>query len=253
MKIRCLIVDDEELARERVRSLLSAEGDIEVVAEAADGIAAVRAIEEHRPELLFLDIQMPGLTGLEVVQAIPADEMPVVIFTTAYDTHAVRAFDLSALDYLLKPFKPARFQESLERARARIRDGRGASVADPAFTMLLAHLRTLEGGLRIPVKTPEKIIFVRATEIEHVEAAGNYLVLHCGAERHIVRETMASIVKKLEPYGFMRISRSSVVNLSRIRELQPMSAGHYAVILKTGAKLDMTSPLRDLQERMSGS
>ena len=251
MKFRCLIVDDEELARERVRSLLSGEEDIGIAGEAADGIAAVKAIAQYRPDLVFLDIQMPGLSGFEVIEAIPAEEMPVVVFTTAYDTHAVQAFEVSALDYLLKPFKAARFREALDRARARLRNG-GPAAGEPDYTALLARLKAAEGGPRILVKSPEKIVFVRAAEIDHVEAAGNYLVLHCGAERHIVRETMAAIVKKLGPYGFMRISRSAVVNLSRIRELQPMSAGHYAVILKNGAKLDMTSPLRDLQERMSG-
>lgn len=251
MKIRSLIVDDEELARERVRSLLSGEEDIEIVAEAADGNAAVRAIGEHRPDLVFLDIQMPGLTGFDVIEAIPEGQMPTVIFTTAYDTHAVRAFEVSALDYLLKPFKPSRFREALDRARTLVH-GRSAA-ADPGLGSLMAHLRAVNGGPRLLVKSPDKIIFIRAADIDHVEAAGNYLVLHCGAERHIVRETMMAIVKKLEPSGFMRISRSSVVNLSRIRELQPMSAGHYAVILKSGAKLDMTSPLRDLQERMSGA
>ncbi len=251
MKFRCLIVDDEELARERVRSLLAGEEDLEIAGEAADGTTAVKAVSELRPDLVFLDIRMPGLSGFEVIEAIPAEEMPVVIFTTAYDTHAVRAFEVSALDYLLKPFKAARFREALDRARSRLRSGRPAGE-DPAYASLLAHLRAAEGGPRILVKSPEKIVFVRAVEIDHVEAAGNYLVLHCGAERHIVRETMSGIVKKLAPYGFMRISRSSIVNLARIRELQPMSAGHYAVILKTGAKLDMTSPLRELQERMTG-
>lgn len=251
MKIRCLIVDDEELARERVRSLLVDEEDIQIAGEAADGHAAVAAIEEHQPDLVFLDIQMPGLTGFDVIEAISGGKMPTVIFTTAYDTHAVRAFEISALDYLLKPFKPARFREALERARAKI-SGKHPAGGDPALSTLMSHLRAMEGGPRILVKSPEKILFVRATEIDHVEAAGNYLVLHCGAERHIVRETMAAMVKRLEPTGFMRISRSSIVNLSRIRELQPMSSGHYTVILKTGAKLDMTSPLRDLQERMNG-
>ncbi|QJE97435.1 LytR/AlgR family response regulator transcription factor [Luteolibacter luteus] len=251
MKIRCLIVDDEELARERVRSLLADEEDIQIAGEAADGHAAVAAIEEYQPDLVFLDIQMPGLTGFDVIEAIPEGKLPTVIFTTAYDTHAVRAFEISALDYLLKPFKPARFRESLERARAKI-SGNSPVPAEPALGTLMAHLRAIDGGPRILVKSPEKILFVRAAEIDHVEAAGNYLVLHCGGERHIVRETMAAMVKRLEPSGFMRISRSSIVNLSRIRELQPISSGHYTVILKTGAKLDMTSPLRDLQERMSG-
>lgn len=250
MKIRCLIVDDEALARERVRSLLDGEEDIEIVAEAVDGEAALAAIAEHRPDLVFLDIQMPRLTGFDVLEAIPEGSMPTVIFTTAYDTHAVRAFEVSALDYLLKPFKPARFRESVERARAQILAGK-TTQEDPAMSVLLAHLRAADGGPRILVKSPDKIVFVRAAEIDHVEAAGNYLVLHSGAERHIVRETMAAILKKLEPSGFMRISRSAIVNLSRIRELHPMSPGHYSVILKTGARLDMTSPLRDLQERMS--
>lgn len=251
MKIRCLIVDDEELARERVRSLLAGEDDILIAGEAADGHAAVAAIGEHQPDLVFLDIQMPGLTGFDVIEAISGGKIPTVIFTTAYDTHAVRAFEISALDYLLKPFKPARFRESLDKARARI-SGSGSAGSDPSLGILMAHLRAVDGGPRILVKSPEKILFVRAAEIEHVEAAGNYLVLHCGAERHIVRETMAAMVKRLESSGFMRISRSSLVNLARIRELQPMSSGHYTVILKNGVKLDMTSPLRDLQERMNG-
>ncbi len=249
MILRCLIVDDEELARERVRSLLEAEDDIEIVAEAADGEAALEAIELHQPALVFLDIQMPKLTGFEVLEALPEGKLPAVIFTTAYDNHAVRAFEVSAVDYLLKPFKAARFRESVERARSLIAAGK-SSADDPSVARLLSHLRSSDGGPRILVKSAERIVFVRAAEIDHVEAAGNYLVLHCAQERQIVRETMAALLKKLEDSGFMRISRSSLVNLSRIKELQPMGAGHYCVILKTGARLDMTSPLRDLQERM---
>lgn len=250
--IRCLIVDDEELARERVRSLLGGEEDIEISGEAADGEAALAAVEGLRPDLLFLDIQIPRLSGFEVLEAIPETCMPAVIFTTAYDIHAVRAFEVSAVDYLLKPFKPGRFIEALAKARARIAAG-AAPGSDPGVSHLLAQLRSADGGPRLLVRSPERILFVRATEIDHVEAAGNYLVLHCGADRHIMRETMAAMSEKLEPAGFMRLSRSSIVNLSRIRELQPMGAGHYCVILKSGARLDMTSPLRELQERMGAS
>ncbi|MCW1922617.1 LytTR family DNA-binding domain-containing protein [Luteolibacter arcticus] len=244
-KFRCLIVDDEELARERVRSLLACEPDIEIAGEAADGEGALAMCVELRPELLFLDIQMPRLSGFDVLEELPADPAPAVIFTTAYDTHAVRAFEVSAVDYLLKPFKAARFKEAIERARERL-----ASGSDGGLAQLKSHLHTIDGGPRVLVKSPERIIFVRAGEIDHVEAAGNYLVLHCGTERHIVRETMAAMTDRLEPYGFMRVSRSAIINLSRLREVQPMGAGSYCVILKSGARVDMTSPLRDLQERL---
>ncbi|WP_193214325.1 LytR/AlgR family response regulator transcription factor [Luteolibacter marinus] len=247
--LRCLIVDDEELARNRVRGLLAEETAVEVVGEAADGEEALAAISALRPDLVFLDIRMPGLGGFDVIEAIHDGEMPAIIFTTAYDKHALQAFEVSAVDYLLKPFKPARFREALERARARLASppGTGSGLSE-----LLAHLKSSDVGPRVLVKSPERILFVRAEEIDHVESAGNYLVLHCGKERHIVRETMVAMISRLESAGFMRISRSSIINLSRIRELQPMGPGSYCVILKSGTRLDMTIPLRDLQERMTG-
>lgn len=250
--IRCLIVDDEPLARERVREFLSGEPDVEIIAETADGAATLDAIEEHRPDLLFLDIQIPRLNGFEVLESIAPEKMPAVIFTTAYDTHAVKAFEASAVDYLLKPFKPARFKESVARARSRFCSDQ-TTIPDPKVAQLLAQLRSVDGGPRILVRSAERIIFVRAKEVDFVESAGNYLVLHCGAERHIVRETMAMMAEKLESAGFMRISRSSIVNLTRIRELQTIGPGHYCVILKSGTRLDMSTPLRDLQERMGAA
>lgn len=251
MNFRAVIVDDEPLARERVRTFLAEEKDMEVVAECADGAAAVKAIEELKPDILFLDVQMPRLNGFEVLEAIDAALLPVVIFTTAHDDHAIRAFEVSAVDYLLKPFKQPRFKKSLERARLQLRAAKG-STADPALSTLLSHLREGAGsGPRVLVKSPDRILFLKPGEIDHIEACGNYVVLHTGKERHIVRETMTAMEVRLSSAGFMRINRSVILNLSRIRELQPLAAGEYAVILKSGVRLDMTCSLRDLQARMN--
>lgn len=251
MKFRTVIVDDEPLARERVRTFLAEEKDMEVVMECADGAAAVKAIEELTPDILFLDVQMPRLNGFEVLEAIDATKLPVVIFTTAHDDHAIRAFEVSAVDYLLKPFKQPRFKKSLERARLRLGEAKG-NTADPALATLLSHLREgTESAPRILVKSPDRILFLKPGEIDHIEACGNYVVLHAGKERHIVRETMTAMEARLSSAGFMRINRSVILNLSRIRELQPLAAGEYAVVLKSGVRLDMTCSLRDLQARMN--
>jgi two-component system LytT family response regulator len=250
MKIRTLIVDDEPLARRGVRSFLADETDVEVVGECGDGAEAVKLIGQLRPHLVFLDVQMPRLNGFKVLEALPADQMPVVIFTTAHDEHAIRAFEVSAVDYLLKPFKPARFKKALQRAREQLR-ARTNTGADPQLTALLANLKSnAAGGLRILVKSPDRILFLQAAEIDHIEAAGNYLVLHTAKERHVVRDTMTEMEARLASAGFMRLNRSTIVNLDRIRELQPMAAGEFCVILKTGVRLNMTCSLSELQERM---
>jgi two-component system LytT family response regulator len=250
MKIRVLIIDDEPLAREGVRSFLADESDVEIVAECADGAEALKAIQQLRPDLVFLDVQMPRLNGFEVLEALLPAQIPVVIFTTAHDEHAIRAFEVNALDYLLKPFKPSRFRKALQRAREQLRTPREPGV-DPQMAGLLASLRGgASGGPRILVKSPDRILFLKPEEIDHIEAAGNYLVLHAGPDRHIVRETMTSMETRLAGAGFMRISRSAIVNLSRIRELQPMAAGEFCVLLKNGARFNMTCSLTELQERM---
>jgi two-component system LytT family response regulator len=250
MNIRAIIVDDEPLAREGVRMALAEEPGVEVVAECADGAEAVKAVEKHRPDLLFLDVQMPRLNGFEVLEALAPEQIPVVIFTTAHDEHAIRAFEVNALDYLLKPFKQARFHRALQRAREQLRARRGAG-ADPHITGLLKNLRRdASGGPRILVKSPDRILFLKPEEIDHIEAAGNYLVLHAGKDRHIARDTMTGMESRLASSGFMRINRSTIVNLSRIRELQPLGAGEYCVILKSGVRLNMTCSLGQLQERM---
>jgi len=234
-----------------VRTFLIEEPDVEIVAECADGAEAVNRIEELRPDVVFLDIQMPRLNGFEVLEAIDASAMPVVIFTTAHDDHAIRAFEVSAVDYLLKPFKQPRFRKALERARTQLRAAKGGK-SDPQLSTLLSNLREAAGGgPRVLVKSPDRILFLKPAEIDHIEACGNYVVLHAGKENHIVRETMTAMEALLGSSGFMRINRSVILNLSRIKELQPIAAGEYVVILKTGARLNMTCSLRDLQARMN--
>lgn len=251
MKMRAIIADDEPLARERIRSLLSDEPDVEVVAECAHGAQALKATQEHRPDLLFLDVQMPRLNGFEVLEALEPGQLPIVIFTTAHDQHAIRAFEINALDYLLKPFTAERFKKAVERAREQLENGR-RRLPESQLTALLNHLHTATpGGGRILIRSPERILFLKPQEVDHVEAAGNYVVLHAGKERHIVRETTSAMETRLAPAGFMRISRSAIVNLSRIREVQPIGPGQYSVLLKTGARLDMTCSLSELQTRLA--
>ncbi len=252
MKLRAIIADEEPLARERVRSLLADEPDVEVVAECSNGSQTLQAAQEHKPDLLFLDVQMPRLDGFEVLEALGPEEVPVVIFMTAHDDHAIRAFEVNALDYLLKPCTEARFRKAVQRAREQLqRNARGKP--DARLGELLHHVHaTAPGGGRILVRSPERIIFLKPEEIDHVEAAGNYVVLHAGKERHILRETTAAMEARLEPAGFMRISRSAIVNLARIREVQPLGPGQYSVLLKNGTRLDMTCSLAELQARLSG-
>ncbi len=251
MKIRAIIVDDEPLAREGIRTFLAEEPDVEIVGECADGASAVRAVEQSRPDLLFLDVQMPRLDGFDVLEAIAPELAPLVIFTTAHDAHAIRAFEVNALDYLLKPFKQSRFKTALQRAREQLA-GRSATGGDPSLASLLASLRVpARRAPRILVKSPEHILFLKAEEIDHIEAAGNYLVLHAGQSRHIIRDTMAAMEARLDAAGFMRVSRSAMVNLNRIAQLEPLLApGEFRVILKSGARVNMTCSLAELRRRM---
>jgi two-component system LytT family response regulator len=251
-----MIVDDEPLAREGIRTFLAEEPDVEIIGECADGASAVRAVEKNRPDLLFLDVQMPRLNGFDVLEALDPKATPLLIFTTAHDEHAIRAFEVNALDYLLKPFKQARFKAALQRARDHLAARSAAqSAVDPRLASLLATLRhPTRPPTRILVKSPEHVLFLKPEEIDHFEAAGNYLVLHAGKDRHIVRETMAAMEARLETAGFMRISRSAIVNLNRIEQLQPMIApGEFCVILKNGARLKMTCSLAEIQRRMGVS
>jgi two-component system LytT family response regulator len=252
MSVRAIIADDEPLARERVRSLLAGESDVEVIAECSNGAQTVKAAEEHRPDLLFLDVQMPRLNGFEVLEALGPTQIPIVIFTTAHDDHAIRAFEVNALDYLLKPFTEARFKTAVQRAREQFeKSGRRERPSQIAGLVNHVHAATPGGG-RILVRSPERIVFLKPDEIDHLEAAGNYVVLHAGKERHILRETTAAMEARLTPAGFMRLSRSLIVNLSRIREVQPVGPSQYSVLLKNGTRLDMTCSLSELQARLAG-
>ena len=248
-KISTIIADDEPLARERIRTVLDDEPDVEIVAECADGAQAFRETQRRRPDLLLLDVQMPRLNGFEVLEALSPGPFPVVIFTTAHDEHAIRAFEFNALDYLLKPFSEARFKMSLQRARVRLESS--SRPAEPELKGLLSQLHApVAGGGRIFVRSAERILFLKPEEITRVEAAGNYVVLHSGKEQHIIRETISAMEARLAPGGFMRISRSVIVNLACIREIQPAGSGRYSLLLKNGTRLDMTCSLGELQARI---
>lgn len=243
-KFRALIVDDEPLARERIRTLLRKEPDIEVAAECGDGSRAVTAIEKHRPDLVFLDVQMPAADGFDVVEAIGAEQMPAVIFVTAYDKYALRAFDVHALDYLLKPFDRARFRESLERARAQIRRARDGEVSERLLALLGSIRAKQQHRERLVVREGGRIFFLRAEEIDWIEAAGNYLRLRAGRHSHLIRETMAGIEAQLDPAKFARIHRSTIVNLDRVRELLPGPHGDSTLLLRDGTRLTLSRTFR---------
>jgi len=245
VKLRVLIVDDEPLARERIRALLRDAPETEVVGECGDGRRAVAAIRRRKPDLVFLDVQMPELDGFEVLRALGPAEMPAVIFVTAYDRYALRAFEVHALDYLLKPFDRERFQRALARARSQLERDRHGAVEK----RLLALLEDLQPGRkrleRLVVKEGGRIFFLRADEIDWVEAQGNYARLHVGRETHLVRETMARLEAGLDPKHFARIHRSAIVNLERVREMRPDFHGDYAVVLRDGTRLTLSRNFRE--------
>jgi two-component system LytT family response regulator len=251
-KIRALIVDDEPLARERMRSLLGVEPDVDVVGEASNGLDAVDAILDRSPDLVFLDVHMPKLDGFEVIETVGADRMPAVVFVTAYDQHALRAFEVQALDYLLKPFDSDRFQGTLRRVRQQMQHAETGDLSQK----LLALVRDLKGerqsrAERLVVKSGGRLFFLRTDEIDWIEAAGNYVRLHVGAEGHLLRETMTAIESRLNPEIFFRIHRSHIVNIERIKELQPWFNGEYVVILRNGTKLTLSRGYRErLQEKL---
>jgi two-component system LytT family response regulator len=243
--IRAIIVDDEPLAREGVRLHLQAESDIEVVGEAGTGEEAVTLIETLRPDLLFLDVQMPGLDGFAVLDAVGAAHMPVTIFTTAYDEFALRAFDAHAIDYILKPYDAERFRNAIERARMQL-NGRRRSQTDERLDSLLEELRTRNQYLeRLVVRSGGRILILRAAEIDWIEAASNYVRLHAGGREYLLRETMTALEGKLDPMEFVRIHRSTIVRVERIRELEPLFQGDYVVVLDDSTRLTSSRGYRE--------
>jgi len=219
--VRALIVDDEALARERVRTLLGQAAGVAVVGECSGGREAVDTILAERPDLVFLDVQMPDLNGFEVLDAVATEWLPAVIFVTAYDEYAIKAFDVHAIDYLLKPIEPERFRKALARATKR-------------GILSLLDERPID---RLVIRARGKVSFLKASEIDWIEADGKHARLHAGRETHVVRHTLTGLEQRLASHNFVRVHRSAIVNLDRIKELEPWFHGEYVVILKDGTKL----------------
>jgi two-component system LytT family response regulator len=247
--IRTLIVDDEPLAREGLRVRLAREADVEIVGEAIDGVAAIESIRALTPDLVFLDVQMPGFGGFDVLDRVSETHLPVVIFVTAYDQYALKAFDVHALDYLLKPFSEARFTLALERARQAL-----LSEVDRDADRRIAALLATRGDAasppksyltRLPVKDRDRYLLLRIEEVNWIEAAQNYVQIHARRSEFLIRTTMAEIEAQLDPARFARIHRSTLVNLDRIREIRPGWHGDFDVVLEDGTQLKLSRHYRD--------
>lgn len=248
--IRTVIADDEFLARKKLRILLAAEPELEVIAECEAGGQAIAALRNLRPDLLLLDIQMPEADGFEVLEAVPAGSTPAVIFTTAYDRYAVRAFEAHALDYLLKPFDQERLHAALQRVRAEF-FRRGFAASSDSITERPAGTE-VPGHQRLVFKTNGRILFLDLDEIDWIEAAANYVRLHAGSGCHLLRKTISHLSERLPSTKFVRIHRSLIVNISRIKELQPCNSGEYIVILRNGKELSCSRSYRGGLQRLIG-
>lgn len=245
MKIRTLIVDDEALARDRLRQLLQHHPEIELVGECTDGRQAVSLIEQEDPALIFLDIQIPELDGFEVLDAIDTDPMPVIVFVTAHDQFALRAFEVHAVDYLLKPFDRQRFDTALSRALERVKN-RESAAHQERQSAVLTELRPPGKPLeRLAVKSAGRVLLIKVADLDWIQSAHNYVELHVGEQTHLLRETMSSIEGRLPADKFVRISRSVIVNIDRIKELRPLFYGEYTVVLQNGARLTLSRRYRD--------
>jgi two-component system LytT family response regulator len=251
-EMKILIVDDEQPARRKIRAYLAEESGIGSVLEAGNGVDAVRLIEEEKPDLVFLDIQMPGMTGFEVIEAVGTDNMPVVVFVTAYDQYAVDAFEVEAVDYLLKPYDQERFRKSFTRAVGQVKV-RANGVGNGAASVVRRLLEEVNKGRgyagRIMVKKGPRFFFIKTGEIAYISAEEKYVKLHTEGDVYLIRETMSRIEGRLDPAVFARIHRSSIVNIDFIKEIQPWTHGDYVVILKDGTKLNLS---RRFSERLLG-
>ena len=248
--IRVVVADDQPMARDRLVSLLAAEPGVEVAATAASGPEAVDCIRNASPDLVFLDLQMPGMDGFKVIETIGVERMPATVFVTAYDEYAVRAFEVQALDYLLKPFGRQRFQSALERARRHLAVERQGDMAE-RFAELLRSGRE-PGGERLLIKSGGRVSFVEVEAIDWVEAEGNYVRIHAGGQVHLMRETMNNLIDKIGAHRFFRIHRSRIVNIKRVKELLIAGGGDYQVVLRDGTRLGLSRLYRDaLQEQLT--
>ena len=246
-KLRTVIVDDEELGRDRIQSLLEMQPDVEIVGVCNDGTSAVETIDRTQPDLVFLDVQMPGMDGFEVIENLDPTKLPAVVFVTAHDGHAIRAFEIHALDFLLKPFDQTRFEKALERARTQIGKTQASGPAiDSRIVSLLEELREeRKYPERLIVKSSGRVFFVRTEEIDWVEASGNYVKIHTKNDAHLLRESMKNMEGRLDPKTFVRIHRSAIVNIDRIKELEPWFHGEYIVIMRDGTRLTASRVFSD--------
>jgi two-component system, LytTR family, response regulator len=254
--IRTIIADDEHLARKKLRVLLDSEPGMQVVAECQDGQQAVSAIQTHRPDLLLIDIRMPDIDGFQVLKQIAPDEMPVVVFTTAYDQFAIRAFEAHALDYLLKPFDRERLHHAVERARAELlkvhdRDLTGR-ILDLLAKNIEPKIESKQVDDRMVIRAGGKVVFLDVKEIDWIEAAANYVKLNVGKDSYLLREGIGSISERLDPDRFVRIHRSVIVNVRKIKELQPCESGEYIAVLRNGKELSCSRGYRTQLQRLIG-
>jgi len=250
MTIRALIVDDEAPARDLIATLLRDEPDLEVVGECNNGRDAIAAIQRLSPDLVFLDVQMPGLDGFGVLAELQTERLPLVVFVTAFDRHAIRAFEVHALDYLLKPFEYDRLRQAVRHARTQLAQGPDAADQTRLISLLEELHNRGQSWNRLAIRDAGRIVFLQPDQIDWIEAEGNYVRLHVGKESHLLRETMTAIEARLASRKFLRVSRSTIVNLERVVEWQPLFHGDSVVILRDGTRLTVSRVYRESFERL---
>lgn len=251
--IRVLVVDDEPLVRERLRTLLAAHADVQVVGERGDGPSALAALRELGPQVVFLDIQMPGLSGLEVAQTWRREgPLPIIVFVTAFDQFALEAFRLNALDYLTKPIDPERFSEALDRARQLLEEPDRDELDRRIEAMLELHERRQTVRPYVVVREQERYLLVPTAEIQALEATGNYVRIHCGRAQHLLRSTLSALEARLDPQRFLRTHRSWIVNLDQVREAQPWAKGSWILLTPSGLKVPVGQQYREVLSKILG-
>lgn len=245
--IRVAIADDEPLARERLRSMLEGRERYAIVAECNDGVDALAALNQRDIDLLFLDVQMPGLDGFQILESAGGASLPLIVFVTAFNDYALRAFDASALDYLLKPFDRERFEKTLTRVEERLASRHGTEMSSELreFLQALSTAAVPEHVSRFPVRANGEIYFVRVEDVDWIDAEGNYVALHAAGRRHLVRDTIKSLEGRLDPAKFVRVHRSAIINVDRLRRLQPYFHGEYVITLQDGTKLTSSRTYSD--------